>query len=207
MGIAERKEREKLRIRNLILDEAMKLFLRHGFEKVTIRGIAERIEYSPAAIYLHFRDKDDILFALHREGFEELYKRQQEILTIKDPLKRLRRHGEMYLSFAMERPEYYDLMFIKRNPIRKIREKKEWDIGYRSYEFLKKNVEECMKAGHLPKTDVDVAAFYLWANVHGIASLMIRDRCIMFPRKRLESLVRGALDFGMRTFLRAGKTL
>lgn len=202
MGIPERREREKLKMRDLILDEAMKLFLSEGFEKVTIRRIAERIEYSPATIYLHFKDKDDILFALHREGFEELYKRQQAVLAIKDPLKRLRRHGETYLSFALEKPEYYDLMFIKRNPIRKIREQKEWDIGFRSYEFLKKNVEDCMKARQLPRTDVDVAAFSLWAHVHGIASLIIRDRCIMFPEKHLKGMVKGALDFMMSAALK-----
>ncbi len=202
MGISERKERDKLKMRKLILDEAMKLFLKDGFEKVTIRRIAERIEYSPATIYLHFKDKDDILFALHHAGFEELYKRQQEILTIRDPLKRLRRHGEIYLSFALERPEYYDLMFIKRNPVRKIREKKEWDIGFRSYEFLKKNVEDCMKERQLPKVDVDVAAFALWAHVHGIASLIIRDRCIMFPDSYLKALVKGAFDFMLSTAFR-----
>jgi AcrR family transcriptional regulator len=202
MGIAERKEREKLKMRGLILNEAMRLSLGEGFEKVTIRRIAERIEYSPATIYLHFKDKDDILFALHREGFEELYKRQQAILTIKDPLKRLRRHGEMYLSFALEKPEYYDLMFIKRNPVRNIREQKEWDIGFRSYDFLRKNVEECMKARQLPRTDADVAAFSLWAHVHGIASLIIRDRCIMFPEEHLKSIVKGALDFMMGAALK-----
>lgn len=201
MGITERKERERLKMRELILDEAMNLFLKYGFDKVTIRRIAERIEYSPATIYLHFRDKDEILFALHREGFEELYKRQQAILAIKDPLKRLRRHGETYLKFALEKPEYYDLMFIKRNPLRKIREKKEWDIGFRSYELLKKNVEECMRARQLPRTDIDAAAFSLWASVHGMASLIIRDRCIMFPEQHLKSLIKGALDFGMIAFL------
>ncbi len=202
MGIAERKERDRLKMRKLILDEAMKLFLKHGFEKITIRRIAERIEYSPATIYLHFKDKDEILFALHHEGFEELYRRQQEVLAIKDPLKRLRRHGELYLSFALEKPEYYDLMFIKRNPVRKIREKRKWDIGFRSYEFLRNNVEECMKAGLLPRADVDAAAFALWAHVHGIASLIIRDRCIMFPEEHLQSLIKGALDFATNNLLK-----
>jgi AcrR family transcriptional regulator len=205
MGIAERKEREKQKMRRLILETAMKLFLKEGFEKVTMRRIAEKIEYSPATIYLHFRDKDEILYALHSEGFEELYRRQQSILPIKDPLQRLRRHGEIYLSFALEKPEYYDLMFIMRNPAKKIREEKAWDIGLRSYEFLRKNVDECMKAGVLPKANPDAAAFSLWAHVHGIASLIIRDRCIMFPEQHLKSIAEGALDFMRGNVLKKGE--
>lgn len=204
MGITERKEREKQGMRKRILETAMKLFLKEGFGRVTMRRIAEKIEYSPATIYSHFKDKDDILYALHSEGFEELYKRQQAILTIKDPLKRLHRHGEIYLTFALEKPEYYDLMFIMRNPAKKIKEQKAWDIGLRSYEFLKKNVEECMKAGVLPRADVDVATFSLWAHVHGIASLIIRDRCIMLPEEHRKSIVRGALDFMHGNLLKKG---
>jgi len=201
MGIAERKEREKQKMRRLILKTAMKLFLQEGFEKVTMRRIAQEIEYSPATIYLHFSDKDDILYTLHSEGFEELYRRQQAILTIKDPLKRLRRHGEVYLTFALEKPAYYDLMFIMRNPVKKIRQEKAWDIGQRSYEFLRHNVDECMKAGVLPKTNPDAAALSLWAHVHGIASLIIRGRCIMFPEEHMDSIIKGALDFSMKNVL------
>ncbi len=195
MGITERRELEKEKMRKLILETAMKLFLDEGFENITIRHIADKIEYSPATIYLYFKDKDEILYALHREGFEELYRRQQTTLTIKDPLKRLRRQGEVYVSFALDNPEYYDLMFIMRGPVKKIREMKEWDIGMRSYEFLRKNVEECMEAGLLPRANVDVAAFSMWSQVHGIASLIIRDRCMMFPEEQMNHIVEGALDF------------
>ncbi len=195
MGIKERKELEKQEMRRLILDTAMKLFLEKGFENITIRHIAEKIEYSPATIYLYFKDKDEIIYTLHREGFEELYRRQQTTLTTKDPLKRLHRHAEMYVSFALENPEYYDLMFIKRGPVKKIKEKMNWDIGMRSYDLLRKNIEDCMDAGFFQKTNIDVAAFSLWSYVHGIASLIIRDRCAMFPEEQMRNLVKGALDF------------
>lgn len=200
MGIKERKETEKQEMHKLILDTAMKLFLEKGFENVTIRNIAEKIEYSPATIYLYFKDKDEILYTLHYEGFEELYRRQLEILTIKDPLKRLHRHAELYVSFALENPEYYDLMFIKTAPFKKIKEMKlkdgmKWEIGIRSYDLLKDNIEDCMKAGFFQKTNIDVAAFSLWSYVHGIVSLIIRDRCCMFPEEQMSHLVKGALDF------------
>ena len=200
MGIKERKELEKQEMRKLILDTAMKLFLEKGFENITLRHIAEKIEYSPATIYLYFKDKDEIIYTLHREGFEKLYMWQQKILTIKDPLKRLHRHAEMYVSFALENPEYYDLMFIERAPFRKIKEMKckdgiNWDIGMRSYDLLRKNIEDCIEAGVFQNTNIEVAAFSMWAYVHGIVSLIIRDRCIMFPEQHLDDLVKGALDF------------
>lgn len=193
MSLKERKERERKKMRGLILKAAMRLFVEEGYERITIRRIAEEIEYSPATIYLHFSNKDEILYALHAEGFEKLYERQQSVLAIKDPLKRLLKHGEVYVSFGLENPEYYDLMFIMRGPARKISEDKEWDIGLRSYGFLKGNIEECIEAGLLPRTDPDVATFSLWSHVHGMVSLIIRDRCIMFSEEELPSIVKGAL--------------
>jgi len=209
MGIKERKELEKQEMQKLILDTAMKLFLEKGFENITIRHIAEKIEYSPATIYLYFKDKDEIIYTLHREGFEKLYTWQQKILSINDPLKRLHKHAEMYVSFALENPEYYDLMFIKRASFRKIKEMKcidgvNWEIGIRSYDLLKKNIEECMKEGFFPETNIDVAAFSLWSYVHGIVSLIIRDRCSMFPEEQMQPLVKGALDFMQRSFILKG---
>lgn len=194
MGVKERKERERKKVRGLILKAAMRLFVEEGYEHVTIRKIAEEIEYSPATIYLYFKDRDEILYTLHAEGFEKLYQRQQTVLAIKNPLERLLKHGEVYVSFGLENPEYYDLMFIMREPARKISEDRQWDIGLRSYGFLKGNVEECIEAGLLPRTDPDVATFSLWSHVHGMVSLIIRDRCIMFSKEELPSIVRRALE-------------
>ncbi len=195
MGIAERKEKEKKEMRSLILDTAMRLFLEKGFEKVTLRGIAEEIEYSPATIYLYFKDKNDILFALHTEGFERFYRHQQTIRTIKDPWKRLRKHAQAYMSFALENPEYYDLMFIMRGPGEKIKADREWGAGMRSYDFLKQNIQDCMEAGYLPREDLDVAAFAIWSFTHGMASLIIRQRCGMIPKEAIPAVVNAAVDF------------
>jgi len=195
MGITERKEREKGEMRKLILKAAMKLFLEEGYYNVTIRKIADKIEYSPATIYLYFKDKDEILYALHNDGFEELYKRQQKVLSIKDPGKRLRKQGELYIKFAFEHPEYYNLMFITRGPARKIVENEEWNAGRRSYEVLKTNVQEVVKAGIFRNVDVEIAAFALWSLAHGIVSLILRNRCSMMDQKSLPTIANEALAF------------
>ena len=198
MGTIERRERDKRKMQELVLKAAMKLFLKEGFEKVTIRKIAEEIEYSPATIYLYFRDKDEILYALHEKGFEELNSRQQNVLSIKDPLLRLKKHAQAYISFALEMREYYDLMFIMWSPTRKIKEDDEWSVGKRSYELLKENIRQCMEAGYLAKDNLEVVAFSFWAHVHGMVSLIIRERCIMFPEEQLRNIVEGALDYSLR---------
>lgn len=196
MGISERKDRERRQMREAVLDAAMKLFVEEGYENVSIRRIAERIEYSPATIYLYFKDKDDILFALHKLAFGKLNEAQAGTQSVKDPLKRLRKHGETYVRFGLENPELYDLMFIMRAPARKIMQEAEWEIGMRGYELLKKNVRDCMEAGLIRSTrSVDSIAFALWSFVHGIVSLNIRDRCAMIPPARRRALVKSALLF------------
>jgi AcrR family transcriptional regulator len=202
MSIKQRKEQEKSEMRGLILKTAMNLFLDKGFENITIRNIAEKIEYSPATIYLYFKNKDEILFVLRREGFEKLYEHQKTSLKLDDPLKRLHKHGEAYIQFALENPEYYDLMFMMRGPVQKIQERNDCDIGLKSYKLLKTNVLECMDAGLFPLTNIDVAAFSLWSYVHGIASLIIRGRGVMFPEERTQSMVEEALNFMLYPLIR-----
>ncbi len=196
MTIAARKLRQKEEMKGLILKEAMKLFLAEGFGNVSIRRIAEKIEYSPATIYLYFKDKDEILCALHEEGFNELYRRQLAIPKTKDPLERIRKHGHVYVKFALEQDEYYNLMFIMRSPVKKFENNAEqWDAGLRSYEFFKKDVKAAIDAGVLRAADPELATFSLWSHAHGIVSLMLRKRCPMIDQSQLPAIAKAALDF------------
>jgi len=195
MGTKERRQREKEVRRTLILKAAMDLFLREGFDKVTMRHIASAIDYSPAALYLSFSNKDEILFALHNEGFQELYRREQALARIRDPFRRLRRLGEVYIQFALENPEYYDLMFIMRGPAKMITRQKRWESGQQAFEVLRTVVRECIQAGYFQGANPDAATFALWALVHGIASMIIRSRTMMIPPESVTAMVGGALDF------------
>jgi AcrR family transcriptional regulator len=195
MGIQERKERDKQGMQKLILETAMKLFLEEGFVNVSIRRIADKIEYSPATIYLYFKDKDEILYALHNKGFDELFKRQQAVLSIADPKIRLRKQGEEYIRFGLENPEYYNLMFIMRGPLRNIHQSEDWNVGMRSYELLKQNVHECIGEIFGKETDAGIATFALWSAVHGIIALILRNRCPMISQEDVPSVAMSALNF------------
>ncbi len=200
MGVKERKERQKTEMREAILSAALKLFSDKSFENVTMRNIADEIEYSVGTIYLYFKDKGEIFFELHNRGFAEFYKKQLSVQRIKDPIERLKAHGEAYIQFAMEYPEYYDVMFISRTPAKAIKKSEHWEEGERTYEILKLNIKQAMEAGYFKNVDLDVAAFSLWSFVHGISALFVRERLSMMPTEFLKPLISGALQFLGRAY-------
>ena len=119
MGVKERQEREREAVSRAILDAARDLFVAEGYQNVSIRKIAERIEYSPAAIYGYFPSKDDIFFALAEEGFRLLVSRRLEWPPADDRRRasRLRPAGRSgaSTSSATPHPEYFALMFVDRS--------------------------------------------------------------------------------------------
>ena len=177
MGIAERKEKQKTEIRKRILDASMKLFVEEGFNNVSIRRIADIIEYSPTTIYLYFKDKDEIFFNLHEIGFQKMQEMNKNLDDIKNPLLRLHKMGENYVRFGMENPEYYDLMFIQPEPMHKLTEMGcEWENGDAALTRLRNTVVECMEKGYIAKTDPIVLSLSIWSTVHGLVSLATRER-------------------------------
>lgn len=196
MGINERKEREKLEMRKLILEAAMQLFIEEGYENVSIRKIADKIEYSPSSIYNYFPDKGDIFYELHREGFNLFYERQLSIQHIKDPVEKLIAHGRIYIEFAKNYPEYYDLMFIARSPGCKIHENEKWDCGDRSFYLLIQNTQECKDAGYFAGQDTNSVAFFMWSLIHGVTSLYLRRSLILekLNAKHFDELIEKTLQ-------------
>lgn len=179
MGIPERKEKQKLEIRKAILDASMKLFMEQGFENVSIRKIADLIEYSPTTVYLYFKDKNEILFNLHELGFQKMAEYTIDLWTIKNPLVRLHKMGEYYLQFGLENPAFYELMFILKAPMEALQGlgvKCEWKSGDQALGKLKETIQECMEKGLIEKGDVDASAMAIWSMVHGMVALAIRDR-------------------------------
>ncbi len=175
MGITERKEREKQEMRERIVEAAAEIFTREGYEKTSIRMIAERIEYSPATIYLYFKDKNEILFAVHRVGFDLLKQEMYPLAQIENPLERLRAIGELYLRFSVEHPQHYNLMFVLMAPMEVLEERKPWVDGGEAFGFLKETVQACMDQELIRATSAEDYAFYSWAFLHGL--VMLNDRC------------------------------
>ncbi|MFT5883778.1 MAG: AcrR family transcriptional regulator [Arcticibacterium sp.] len=191
MGVADRKERERAELRSKILEAAKKLFLEEGFEKTSIRNIAELIEYSPGTIYLYFKDKNELLFELHVEAFQALILALSNILLAENAVDRLEHMGNNYIKFAFENPELYNLMFIMEAPMETLECNNEiWDDGMKAFELLRYLVTDCQKEGYLSSYDLDDASLMIWSFVHGLVTLKSRKRLEMFSEKDDVSLAR-----------------
>ena len=191
----DRRERERHEMREAILDAAMALFVDESFDHTTMRRIAQAIEYTPGALYSYFKDKDAILYALHRRGFDKLFAKFSPLLAVADPVERLFRMGELYLEFAFENPKLYDLMFISRATGKSIEAKDQWDQGEQAHNALRAVVASCMDAGRMRRGDVEAISFAIWSTVHGMASLLLCNRCVMIPEEERPALIQRALRF------------
>lgn len=196
MAIKERKEREKQEMRNLIIDSATQLFLKQGYDKTSIRIIADDIEYSPATIYLYFKDKDEIFYVIHENAFDILDKELRKHDVIADPFERLAALGRTYIQFGIQNPDYYDLMFIMRAPMQQIKNEEKWKAGECAFGYLISTLEACLEQDRIREDDLHVTAIQVWSFVHGLVSLYVRERmCIlMMPDDATREMLYNSFD-------------
>lgn len=177
MGTRERQDRERQAVTASILDAARDLFVAEGYQSVSIRKIAERIEYSPAAIYSYFASKDDIFLALAEEGFHRLDEKVRSAMRTGDPLEDVRANWWAFYEFSQEQPAYFQLMFVDRS-VPRVTE--QWE-GFELLQQMLGNavaaIQRAIDAGQLPATlSPNVAMHMLWAALIGPAVVSIRHR-------------------------------
>jgi AcrR family transcriptional regulator len=172
MGVAERKERHKEDLKKDILTAAKQLFTEKGFEATSIRAIAEKIEYSPATIYLYYKDKNEIVHALHQDGFNLLMQHFSKIDFSQPAFARLIALGRAYMQFAFEHPDVYTLIFSMKEPMQHVTDcEKEWHEGDRAFSLLYKTVEECKQEGYFKDMESVGMSFMIWSAMHGLCTL------------------------------------
>lgn len=176
MGPHERKERQRLQVRQTILDAARELFAEQGYDSVTMRKVAEKIEYSPTAIYLHFKDKEQLIRELCDHDFLAFAQEFQKIARTKDPIERLRKAGHAYISFGNEFRQQFRLMFM--TPVARPADEstlRRGDPAEDAYAFLLATVSEAFSAGRFRKElkDPELIAQMVWSGVHGVIALEI----------------------------------
>ena len=173
-AIRHRQEREKQELRQAILAAAGELFLEQGYERFSLRKVAERVGYSPTTIYLYFRDKDDLLFTVVDEGFER-FGQQLAVAaqSQEDAWERLIALGRAYVAFGLQNPVYYQLMFMQRADFLMHTPVGESQPRIMSFQILRQTVQQAIDAGVLRPGDVESYSDVLWALVHGMVSLAI----------------------------------
>ncbi len=193
MGIQERKSRERESMRAAILDAAMELYLAEGLDSLSIRKIADKIEFSPATIYLYYRDKDEIFYDLYNLAFEQFLAEQYKLSSIPNPYDRLYKGCQQYIQWGLANPKLYDLMFILEVPMTVIAEENCKDTGLQSFDVLRQTVRECIEGGKLRVKDVELASLMIWNMLHGIVSLIIKRR-VLVPEEAVGGMVQAMLD-------------
>lgn len=178
---AERRERSRQETRQAILEAAIEMFKRDGYEGFSLRQVAESIGYTPTTIYLYFKDKDDLLFAVCSQGFSTFTEALQTAYNAHpDPLERLRALGWAYFEFGMSHPLHYQMMFMQRS---------EWVVkatgvkgdveGSNSFMIQLNAVVEAMKAGLIRMGDPIETTNLVWSGIHGIVSLALSMKGIV----------------------------
>jgi AcrR family transcriptional regulator len=205
MGIKERQERDREAVRRSILDAARDLFVSEGYQNVSIRKIAERIEYSPAALYSYFPSKDDIFFALAEEGFRLLHGAAgvAEVDGL-PPLERVRRIFWGFYRFSVEQPQYFALMFVDREVPRVSREYERFTFAQQTKHRIIAHLQHAIDAGLIPRSvPAPLAARMLTTGLLGVAVLRLSDR--LAPGENGDDLARAVLDTTLAG-LRSGVT-
>jgi AcrR family transcriptional regulator len=191
MGIAERRQRHKQSLRREILGAARQMFVDEGFEAVTMRKIADRIEYSPTTIYLHFKDKSELFNAICEDTFRELEARLDKLAAKQlPPLEFLRQGLRLYVDFGLKHPSHYTLTFT-HTPKQHQDYSYETSIGRQAFEHLRAAVAACAASGDVEGPDVDLTAQSLWCACHGVVSLLVAHDGFPFvaPRKLTDHVI------------------
>ncbi|MDA0683930.1 MAG: TetR/AcrR family transcriptional regulator [Bacteroidetes bacterium] len=164
-------------LKRLILDTARQLLTTTGYAQLSMRNIANKIGYSATSIYLYFESKDDLVHELIDEGVDLLHARLTEAdSTATSPDGRLLAMCREYVSFGMERPEYYEIMYvlhpeyIKRYPAEKYRKAR------RILEVIASAIEDGIDSGVFEESDSMLAANIAWTQLHGVVTLLTSER-------------------------------
>ena len=184
MGIKERKIKHKEDLKQSILDAAKKLFLEDGYEATSIRKIAAEIEFSPTTIYLYYKDKNEIAHALHEEGFKLLSERFSVLAHVEHPFERLKAMGRIYMQFALENRDFYEIMFVMKEPITEACIEDEWDEGKRAFTTLLNTIKDCQQAGYFKAFEPNAFSLVVWSTMHGLCTMKIHGQLDLVVKKK-----------------------
>jgi AcrR family transcriptional regulator len=162
--------------RQAILDAAHDVFVAEGYDGASIRKVAQRAGYSHGTIYLHFRDKDDLLYQLSEEQFRALLERLRALPRSLDALSRLTAALRTYVDYGLEFPNHYDLMFsIRPAHLRHAAERRFGPMAEQVYAFLYDVLVKAGERGLVAIGDPDVDTTALIAAMHGAIEMYKAD--------------------------------
>lgn len=175
MGVQERREREKKEQRQRILDAALDIITANGFAALSMRKLADRIEYSAASIYLYFESREQIAQELSEVAFGKLLRALVDAAAATDAVQALEATGLAYVTYGLENPQLYRLIFMSDADYMTaaFRNQSEPNVGMRAYGTLLDLAKRLQSAGILTRPPMVEVAELIWMTLHGIVSLQI----------------------------------
>lgn len=193
MGIRERQSRERETVRRKILNAARTLFLNESYANVSMRKIAEQIEYSPGAIYSYFTSKEDIFFALAEEGLQFVRTHCAAASRANSPLERVRDAFWRFYTFSKEQPEYFSLIFVDSAVPRISRDWERFSSMRELRHEIEQDIQQCIDEGVFPGVDAPGPVFrLLWTAAYGVAVFRLSHR--LAPGEDSDALAHDLLD-------------
>jgi AcrR family transcriptional regulator len=183
-------------LRKEILETTERLLVELGSEElVSIRVVADAVGVTPPSIYRHFEDKNHLMF----EVCSLVFARLDDVLEaamegIDDPVEAMAARGRAYVRFGVEHPEQYRIMFMGHAQAAP----DQWGevITTGSFAHLMEGIQAVIGAGRMaPDTDVFEMALHIWANIHGLTSLLVARP--EFPWPELAPFVERHLELCM----------
>lgn len=162
-----------------------------------MREIADAVGVTPPAIYLHFKDKDELFFAVCERPFMAFSERIRVVLRdASDPVERVRRMGRGYIEFGLEYPEQYRVMMMTKTEFDPMDHPLEEMYGMQVFYGLVAAAKECIDDGLFRPMEPMQAAIILWGVVHGLTSLLINHANFPWPER--EALIEEVLETGIK---------
>ncbi|MDR3426642.1 MULTISPECIES: TetR/AcrR family transcriptional regulator [Silvimonas] len=191
-------------MRELILQAALDIVVREGFAELSMRKIADAIEYSPATLYLHFESRDAIAYQLCTRGYAEFARELlPAVATESEPVAQLRVLSEGYIQFGLDHPETYRLIFMTKpeyaNAVTEGND--EESAGMQVFMALINAFEALRASGKLASALPSQAlAELLWAGLHGVVSLKLT--CPLFTSATAQEQGQQMLDAQLHGLLK-----
>ncbi len=182
MSIADRREREKEMLRARIVEAARDLLSEQGLDALSMRAIAERIEYSPATIYLYFRDKEELTAEVIGEGFRRMRDVMLEELgglpETATGAEQYGATGRAYARFASENAAFFRVMFELPSAAQVECPQRAQGPEASSFDRVVEAVETGLQDGSIQGVDAGRIALIGWGLIHGLTSLYLSGHLV-----------------------------
>jgi AcrR family transcriptional regulator len=193
MGIRERQSRERDAVRRSILNAARTLFLAEGYANVSMRKIADQIEYSPGAIYSYFASKEDIFFALAEEGLQFLRQHCAPGNDGDGSLEHVRAALWRFYTFSKEQPEYFSLIFVDSAVPRISRDWERFSFVREWRQDIEHDIQACIDDGLFPRAASAGSVFRILSTaMYGVAVFRLSHR--LAPNEDADALAHDLLE-------------